>query len=102
MYQETIDENTRDMENITCLVDYIFVMSPDADTHEKYLFPVLQWLRDIGATLNIDKCQFFQVSITFVVHKITGAGIRADDENVKAIRDMPHLATSQSLGDFWA
>ena len=53
VYQETIDENTLDMENIAGLVDDICVMSPDADTHEKYLFPVLQRLQDMGATLNI-------------------------------------------------
>ena len=32
---------------------------------------------------------FFQPSLTFVGHKVTGAGFQANDNKVKAIRDMP-------------
>ena len=89
VYQETVDDNTADLPNITGMVDDICIMSPDVSSHENYLFPALQRLQDIGATLNIDKCEFMQPSITFVGHKITGEGIHADDRKVKAIKLMP-------------
>jgi hypothetical protein len=89
VYQGIIDENTKDLKNITGLVDDICVMSPDMESHEKYLFPVLQRLQDMGATLNIDKCEFMQDSITFVGHKITKNGISPDEKKVLAIKNMP-------------
>ena len=66
---------------------------------------MLQRLQDIGATLNIDididiECEFFQTSATFVEHKITSAGIRADDDKVKAIRDMPRSCNITELRQF--
>ena len=89
VYEDIIDERTQDLPNIASLVDDICVMSPDVATHEEKLFPVLQRLQDIGATLNIDKCEFFKTSITFVGHTVSSAGIQADERKVEAIKEMP-------------
>ena len=100
VYEDIIDERTQDLPNMTSLVDDICVMSPDVATHEEKLFPVLQRLQDIGATLNIDKCEFFKKSITFVGHKVSGEGIQADEKKVKAIKEMPAPTNTTELRRF--
>ena len=102
VYQDTIDQSTLDTENITGLVDDVCVMSSDVDSHDKYLFPILQRLQDIGVTLNIANASSFNhhsrllsiKSLVLVYRRMT----RRSKQSVTCHRQ----ATSQSLEDFWA
>ena len=84
-----MDNILEGFQNTACIIDDVCISSDDTQSHEQYLFPVLQKLQDSGVTLNIDKCEFMQPQITFVGHKITAAGISADDRKVAAIKNMP-------------
>ena len=88
-YQDKVNAAIDGTENTACLMDDIAISSPDAESHEKYLYPVLRKLQDAGVTLNPDKCEFMKPSITFVGHTVSKAGISADPEKVRAIKDMP-------------
>ena len=95
-YQDNINDAIGNSQNTACLIDDICISSPDRDSHEKYLFPVLQKLQDAGVTLNADKCEFMKESITFVGHTVSKDGVSADPDKIKAIREMP---PPQSVGD---
>ena len=76
-----------------CIIDDVCVATDsdisDVESHEKFLFPVLQKLQDAGVTLNMEKCEFLKPEITFVGHKINAQGISADEKKVTAIQQMP-------------
>ncbi len=46
---------------------------------------MLQYLSDLGMTLNSEKCTFAQLSVKFLGHMIDGQGIRPDPSKVDAI-----------------
>ena len=100
VYEDINDEQTQDLPNQASLVDDICVMSPDVATHKASLFPVLRRLQDIGATLNIDKCEFIRKSITFAIHKVFREGIQADETKIKSIKELPTPTNSIELRRF--
>ena len=63
------------LPGVVCHVDDILVFGKDAEEHEYRLQAVLNQLQTAGVTLNKDKCQFYQSSITFLGHVIDKNGI---------------------------
>jgi hypothetical protein len=101
-FQQKMDAIVKDLPQASCLIDDIAIASPDSDaeSHRTRLYPVLQRLQDAGVTLNREKCEFFASGVTFVGHRITGAGIKADDKKVTAVRDMPQPQNITDLRPF--
>jgi len=58
------------------------------EMHEK-LGRILEVLRNCGLTLNIDKCEFFKQSITFLGHQIHPQGISLGEVKTNAIALFP-------------
>ena len=87
-YQEKINGVLNTLQNTTGMIDDICMYSPDRESHEKCLLPVLKKLQDIGVTLNMDKCEFMKSSTSFLGHEIGAEGIWADPRKVCAIKEM--------------
>jgi len=56
--------------------------------HVRNLREVFPLLRKTRLRLNRDKCQFFQPSLKYLGHVISGAGIQTDPYKVAAIREL--------------
>ena len=92
------------MEELDCMLENGVIRRLDtseasewcAATLEASLFLVLQRLQDIVAVLNINKCEFFEKSITFVGHKVSEEGIQADEKKAKAMKELPRQPTRQN------
>lgn len=59
-----------DLPFLIAYIDDIGIASEDEIEHEKHIKMVFERLRKHGLRINIDKCEFFQSSITFLGHKI--------------------------------
>ena len=81
-------------------MDDILVFGHNKAEHDARLLAALQRIKSAGATLNTQKCEFSQISITFLGHKIDHTGIQADPEKTKAIREMDPPTTVSELRRF--
>ena len=76
------------LAGVLCHVDDILVFGKDVEEHEARLQALLSKLQAAGVTLNKDKCQFYQSSITFLGHVINREGISPDPKKTAAILAM--------------
>ena len=88
IFQRQMNNILSRLPGVLCHVDDILVFGKDAEEHECRLQAVLNQLRAAGVTLNKDKCQFYQSSITFLGHVIDKNGISADPKETTAIQAM--------------
>ena len=77
-------------------MDDILVYGETREEHDVRLREVLQRLRDLGMTLNPEKCAFAQSSVKFLGHMIDSQGIKPDPNKVSAIEK---FTTPSCIGD---
>ena len=74
-----------------CLIylDDIIVFSASAEQHLERLITVLNRIRTAGLKLKPEKCSFFQKSVSFLGHVISGEGIATDPAKTEAVVQWP-------------
>lgn len=72
---------------VQVFLDDILIYSKNGKEHEKHLRVVLTCLRENQLYGKLSKCSFFQKKVHYLGHIISGEGISADPEKVKAIMD---------------
>ena len=99
-FQKRMSRILTGLEGVVCQMDDILVFGNNKAEHDAHLLAALQRIKSAGATLNTQKCEFSQTSITFLGHKIDHKGIQADPEKTKAIREMEPPTTVSELRRF--
>jgi len=77
-------------------LDDIIVYSSTVEQHLERLETVLTRLQCAGLKLKPEKCKFFQRSVSFLGHVISGDGIGTDPEKTRAVAEWP---TPTSVAD---
>lgn len=77
------------LEGVSNLMDDICVSGKSEEEHDQRLHAVLSRLRDVGVTLNPDKCEFSVQSMTYLGHLVSEHGISPDPEKTDAIVKFP-------------
>ena len=95
-FQRRMSEALSGLAGTVYMMDNILVHGRTQVEHDKHLRVVLQWLSDLGMTLNVEKSMFAQSSVKFLLHVIDGQGIRPDPNKVSAIG---HFSTPNNVGD---
>ena len=95
-FQRMISEALIGLEGRVCLMDDIHVYGATREEHDERLREVLQRLRDLGMTLNPEKCSFAESSVKFLGHMIDSEGIKPDSDKVSAIEK---FTTPSCIGD---
>ncbi|HKR06791.1 MAG TPA: reverse transcriptase domain-containing protein, partial [Bacteroidia bacterium] len=88
------------LDFVTVYVDDIIIASDSFDEHEKHLKIVLDRIRNAGLRIKPEKSLFFQESLLFLGHLITGQGIKMDEDKIKAIEAIPLSSTKKQLQSF--
>ena len=75
------------MPNVFGIADDILVMgyNEDGTDHDKAVYNVLRWCREVKLKLNKDKCHFRCTSIPFFGKVISRRGIQPDPQKIKAL-----------------
>ena len=76
---------------VVIFLDDILVYSGTLREHAKYVWLVLQTLRDKQFYAKISKCEFFKKSITYLGHVITERGVEIDPSHIEKIKLWPTL-----------
>ena len=95
-FQSRISKILGDSPGVICQMDDILVFGSCQEEHDQRLQWVLQRLQNAHVTLNADKCQFSQSSITFLGQVIGPTGIQLDPARIHAIREM---TAPKNVGD---
>jgi len=96
IHQRAMDRILRDIPNVLCYQDDIFITGKDHQDHQHTLEIVLQRLQDHGLRLNREKCSFLQSSIIYLGHRIDKDGLHPTESKVRAIKGAP---APQNLGE---
>ena len=74
---------------VVCLMDDIVVYGTTEEEHDKKLKLTLDKLEKAGISLNKSKCEWKQKTVKFLGQQVGEDGIKADEEKVLAIKQMP-------------
>ena len=64
-YEQIIRDVPHVCEGVIHIVDDLVIHGNDAAQHDERLFVVLNWLKEVGLTLNEDKCESRLPRLTF-------------------------------------
>ncbi|MEL7520618.1 MAG: RNase H-like domain-containing protein, partial [Cyanobacteria bacterium J06553_1] len=81
-------------------LDDVLICTETIQEHQERLRRVFQRLQQASLTINPAKCKFFQDSLTFLGHTISGKGIQPNLLKVKAVRDYPSPSNPKEIKQF--
>ena len=86
-----------DIEGTDCFIDDIVIWGATPDEHDQRLRQVLDRCRENGSKLNQSKCFFRRTEVKYFSHILTGHGIRADVDKLRAVVSMQRPHTREEL-----
>ena len=86
-YQQIIRDVLRGCGRVENIADDLIIHGSGVKEHDRRFFVVLDRLREVGLTLNGNKCEFRLSKLTFFGHELTSDGINPSEEKIAAIRD---------------
>ena len=87
-------------ESVIIFIDDILIYSKDEESHRKHLRAVLERLREHKLYAKLSKCSFWQKSIGFLGHIVSGEGVSVDPEKIRAIKDWPRPCSATEVRSF--
>ena len=88
VFQKQLHEALEEVQGVVCIAHDIIIHGKDAENHDQNLNAFLQHYLDVGIKLNKEKLELQTHAITFLGHRISGIGLKADPEKVKTIKEM--------------
>ena len=85
---------------VIVFIDDILIYSHDEAQHTQHVKLVLNKLREAQLHANMAKCCFYQHSIEFLGHIVSGDGITMDPKKVQAVVDWPALTNKHDVRSF--
>ena len=86
-YQQIIRDVLRGSERVINIADDLVIHGSGVEQHDERFFVVLNRLKEVGLTLNGDKCEFRLPRLTFFGHQVTQNGVEPSEEKVAAVRN---------------
>lgn len=84
---------------ILVFFDDIIVYSKDISTHESHLAVVFNVLREHRLFANCQKCIFSQPRIQYLGHWVSEAGVEADGDKIRVMRQWP---APRNVTELWS
>lgn len=78
----------------------IIVFGRMLEEHAAWLKKVFQRLHAEGLKLSLEKCQFYQTSVTYLGHVVSAEGITTDPQKLEAVTSWPRPNTVTELRSF--
>src|SRR5215469_13214645 len=99
-FQRFIDSVLRGLEFCFAYLDDILIASSSPGQHLEHLRQVCLRLHEHGIRVNLEKCVFGVLSLTFLGHNVSSSGISLLEDKVSAIRAFPLPNTQRQLRQF--
>ena len=101
-FQWLIQNCMGELNFIYCLIylDNLNVFSRTAEEHLHHLHVVFDHLREYNLKLKPSKCSLFREEINYLAYKVSKAGVRPSNINMKAIAEYVPLQTYTEIRAF--
>ena len=100
VFHKLIEQLVGDIPGVACYLDDIVVTGRSEQDHLNNLQKTMDKLNVSGLRLKLEKCQFFQDSVTYLGHILDREGIRPHPDKIKAITAMPEPQNQSELRSF--
>lgn len=100
IFQTYMNRLLHGLNKVGVLLDDIIITGKDIDEHMKNLREVLKRMNDAGLRAKVEKCKFFQRSVTYLGHTIDENGIHPTEDKIEAIRNSPSPKNVKQLRSF--
>ena len=101
-FQRLMEKTVGDMNLIEVLVylDDVIVFGRTLEEHEERLEKVLRRLHDEGLKISMEKCQFYQPSVSYLGHIVSAEGVATDPQKLEAVTSWPRPTNVTELRSF--
>ena len=99
-FQHQMSKILAEIDGVLCHMDDVLVFGSTEEKHDSRLKAALSAMLHSGLTLNKEKCEFKVNTVQFLGHVITGDGICAVQDKVRAIVDMAAPTSVKELKRF--
>jgi hypothetical protein len=100
IWQRFMEQILGGIKGVTVFLDDIKITGSNDQEHLQILERVLEVLQKYNIRLNLEKCQFFQDSISYCGYIINANGIRKMSEKIEAINGMPRPTNKDEVRAF--
>ena len=100
VFQKRNMEIFGDIDNAHIVFDDMIIAAATDSEHDETLRAVFERAREKNVKFNRSKIQYKVSEVSFLGHRISGQGVRPQDDKVKAIRDMPTPQSRAELQRF--
>ncbi len=81
-------------------IDDILIYSKTLDEHKEHVRRILETLRKNKLYAKKEKCEMFRTEVSFLGHRISGAGIAMEADKVKSVLDWPVPTSADEIHKF--
>lgn len=99
-FQFVIDQVLLNIPDVVCYLDNILIMAETEEECYKRTCLVLERLKNCNIKVNINKCDFFVKSLTYLGHVIDQQGLRPHENKIRALREAPATRNKQELKSY--
>ena len=100
IFQRVMSQMVEDIAGSEAIMDDIVVWGKDQAEHDMRLKQVMDKAKACGLNFNKGKCKFWQNQISCVGHVLSGEGLKADPEKIRAVQDMKWPQSQRELMTF--
>lgn len=100
IFQTYMNRLLQGLNKVGVLLDDIIITGKDIEEHMENLREVLKRMNHAGLRAKVEKCKFFQRSVTYLGHKIDENGIHPTEDKIEAIRNAPSPTNVKQLRSF--
>lgn len=87
-------------KEVLVFIDDLIIFSESLEEHESRLLHVLKRLKEYGLKLSPEKCKFFQTSVRYLGHIVSGNGVETDPVKIEALKTWPRPRNLKELRSF--
>lgn len=100
IFHKTFAKIMEGIKGVKLYIDDLIIYAESEEEHDRNLGQVLERARKFGVKFNKDKCQIRVKEVKYVGHILSEAGIRVDDDKIKAILSIEPPKNTKALSRF--
>ena len=100
IFQRVMSQMVEDIDGSEAIMDDIVVWGKDQAEHGMRLKQVMDKAKACGLKFNKGKCRFRQNQFSYVGHVLSGEGLKAYPEKIRAVQDMKRPQSQKELMTF--
>ena len=99
-WQKLLEVTLQGIDNLFIYLDDVLLWAESKEEHDKLLEEVFDRLSKNNMALSLEKCKFFQTSVSYLGYSVTKSGIRPLPAKLQALRDFKAPACQKDVLHF--